>query len=199
MNENDPSTKATEPKPNPEPIESEVASPEQGAEGVIEQLEAELAAARKSGAENYERYLRSVADLENFRKRAIREKDDLRQYAASRVLEDLIPVLDSLSLGLTAAKAPNADIQAVVGGVEMVLTQAKSALAQHGFKEINPLGQVFDPNLHESLSAQPSKEFGEGIVMSVVRIGYSLNGRVLRPASVVISSGASAKKSEASS
>lgn len=162
-------------------------------------METELLAARKSGAENYERYLRSVADLENFRKRAVREKDDLRQYAASRVLEDLIPVLDSLSLGLTAAKAPNADIQAVVGGVEMVLTQAKSALAQHGFKEINPVGQAFDPNLHESISAQPSKEFAEGVVMSVVRIGYSLNGRVLRPASVVISSGASAKKSEASS
>ena len=199
MNENDPSTKATEHKPNPESIDSDVSSPEAGAEGVIEQLEAELEAARKAGSENYERYLRSVADLENFRKRAVREKDDLRQFAASRVLEDLIPVLDSLSLGLTAAKAPNADIQAVVGGIEMVLTQAKSALAQHGFKEINPVGQSFDPHLHESLSAQPSKEFAEGVVISVVRIGYSLNGRVLRPASVVISSGASAKKSEASS
>ena len=132
MNENDPSTKATEPKPNPEPIESEVASPEQGAEGVIEQLEAELAAARKSGAENYERYLRSVADLENFRKRAIREKDDLRQYAASRVLEDLIPVLDSLSLGLTAAKAPNADIQAVVGPARSRMLDAPHAQATQG-------------------------------------------------------------------
>jgi len=200
MNENDPSTETTEPKSKP--ISDTAGAPAASVEGSpaeIQRLESELAEARKSASENYERYLRSMADLENFRKRTIREKDDLRQFAASRVLEDLIPVLDSLGLGLTAAKAPNADIQTVVGGVEMVLTQAKTALAQHGFKEINPVGQVFDPNLHESVSAQPSREVKDGSVISVVRIGYSLNGRVLRPATVVISSGAAGKTMEASS
>lgn len=159
-------------------------------EAELARKETDLAAAKKEAADHYERYLRSVADLDNLRKRAVREKDELRQYAASRVLEDLIPVLDNLSLGLAAAKAPNADLKTLVGGVEMVLVQAKSSLAQHGLKEINPLGQVFDPNLHESISGQPSTEIAEGLVSLVVRTGYSLNGRLLRPASVILSSGA---------
>jgi molecular chaperone GrpE len=159
-------------------------------EAELVRKETDLAAAKKEAADHYERYLRSVADLDNLRKRAVREKDELRQYAASRVLEDLIPVLDNLSLGLAAAKAPNADLKTLVGGVEMVLVQAKSSLAQHGLKEINPLGQVFDPNLHESISVQPSTEIAEGLVSLVVRTGYSLNGRLLRPASVILSSGA---------
>ena len=165
-------------------------SPAAGLAADVARLEAELAAARKEVSDHYERYLRAVADLDNVRKRSVREKDELRQFAASRVLEDLIPVLDNLSLGLAAAKAPNADVKTLTGGVEMVVVQAKTALAQHGLKEINPVGQPFDPNLHESISIQPSTEVAEGSVSAVVRTGYSLNGRLLRPASVVLSGGA---------
>lgn len=155
-----------------------------------------LAAAKKEATENYDRYLRSVADLENFRRRTTREKDELRQYAASKVLEDLLPVMDNLALGLAAAKQHNADLKVVTGGVDLVLAQFKTALANHGLKEINPAGQAFDANQHEALSAQPSTEVPEGKVITVVRVGYALNGRLLRPASVVISSG-SAPKEEA--
>jgi molecular chaperone GrpE len=145
--------------------------------------------AKKEAAENYNRYLRAVADLENFRRRTVREKDELRQYAASGVLEDLLPVVDNLSLAIAAAKQPNADLKNLTGGVEMVLSQLKTALSSHGLKEINPGGQPFDANLHESISAQPHAEIAEGSVTSVVRPGFSLNGRLLRPASVVVSSG----------
>jgi molecular chaperone GrpE len=155
-----------------------------------------VAAAKKEAADNYERYLRAVADLENFRRRTLREKDDLRQYAAGRVLEDLLPVLDNLALGLQAAKAPNADLSNLVGGISMVQEQLKSALSNHGLKEINPAGQTFDPNQHEAIASQPSPDVVEGSVAQVVRVGYSLNGRLLRPASVVVSSGpASEEKS----
>src|SRR5471032_3092912 len=140
-----------------------------------------LAAAKKEAADNHDRYLRLAADLENFRRRTVREKDELRQFAASRVLEDMLPALDNLALGLAATKAPNADLKTLAGGVEMVLTQLKSALANHGLKEISPLGQPFDANQHESLSAQPSAKVAEGSVTNVVRTGYSLNGRLLRP------------------
>lgn len=150
----------------------------------------ELASAKKEAAENYDRYLRAVADLENYRRRTTREQDELRKFAASRVLEDLLPVLDNLGLALAAAKVPGADVKGLVGGVEMVLNQLKTALANHGLKEVNPTGQAFDANLHESIAAQPSAEVGEGLVMNVVRTGYVLNGRLLRPASVVVSSGA---------
>ncbi|MEO6006264.1 MAG: nucleotide exchange factor GrpE [Opitutus sp.] len=148
-----------------------------------------LAAAKNEAAENYNRYLRAVADLENFRRRTVREKDELRQFAASGVLEDLLPVVDNLSLAIGAAKQPNADLKNLSGGVEMVLAQLKSALASHGLKEISPAGQAFDANLHESISAQASAEIPEGHVATVVRPGFSLNGRLLRPASVVVSSG----------
>jgi molecular chaperone GrpE len=102
-------------------------------------------------------------------------------------------VMDNLALGVASAKQPGADLKALAGGVEMVLAQLKSALASHGLKEISPLGQPFDANLHESISAQPSATVPEGNVVTVVRTGYSLNGRLLRPAAVIVSSGAAKK------
>jgi molecular chaperone GrpE len=152
-----------------------------------------LATAKKEAADNYDRFLRVTADLENFRRRTVREKDELRLFAASRVLEDLLPVLDNLGLGLAATRQPNADLKTLAGGVEMVLQQLKSMLANHGLKEISPLGQMFDPHQHEALSHQPSADVKAEHVLTVVRPGYVLNGRLLRPASVVVSSGAASE------
>ena len=151
--------------------------------------EEQLAAAKKEAADNYARYLRAVADLENYRKRTVREKDELRQYAATRVLEDLLPVLDNLALGLAAAKPAGAEMKGLIGGVEMVMTQLKAALANHGLVEIDPAGQAFDPHQHQAISHQPSATIPAEHVLTVVRTGYALNGRLLRPASVIVSSG----------
>lgn len=148
----------------------------------------QLAGAKKEAAANYDRYMRAVADLENFRKRTAREKDELRQYAAANVVEDIIPILDNLSLGLAAAKQQT-DVKPIVEGVTLVLEQFKSTLGRHGLKEVNPLGQPFDHNLHECISHQPSPDVPGETVSQVVRLGYTLNGRLLRPASVVVSSG----------
>jgi molecular chaperone GrpE len=158
-------------------------------------LTAQLTAAKAEAAANLERFMRAAADLENFRRRTVREKEELRLFATSRVLDDLLPVLDNLGLAVAAAKQPGADAKGLAGGVDMVLTQLKSALTNHGMKEINPAGVAFDANQHEAISAQASAEVPEGNVMTVVRTGFSLNGRLLRPASVIISSGAT--KSEA--
>lgn len=177
-------SETNEPSPNPTPTEM----PDGSAAGPAGPAEV-LAAAKQEAAANHDRYLRSVADLENFRRRTVREKDELRQFAASRVLEDLLPVLDNLGLGLAAARQPGADLKTLTSGIEMVLSQLKTALANHGLKEISPLGQPFDANQHESISAQPSDKIAEGNVTTVVRTGFSLNGRLLRPASVVVSSG----------
>lgn len=150
---------------------------------------AELGAAKAEAAANYDKYMRAVADLENFRRRAVREKDELRTIATGRVLEDIFPVLDNLALAVAAAKQPNADVKSLVGGVEMVLAQLKSALGSHGLKEINPAGQAFDPHQHEAISHEPSPTVPGEHVLNVVRTGYALNGRLLRPAAVVVSSG----------
>lgn len=150
--------------------------------------EEQLAAAKKEAAANYDRYTRAVADLENYRKRVIREKDELRQFAATSVMEDVIPILDNLGLGLAAARQ-QPDVKSVVDGVGLVLEQFKTTLARHGLKEVNPAGQKFDPHFHECISHQPSADVVEENVMQVVRPGYTLNGRLLRPASVIVSSG----------
>ena len=115
-----------------------------------------LVAAKAEAAANYDKFMRAVADLENFRRRTVREKDELRQLATARVLEDLLPALDNLALGLAAAKQPGADLKSLTGGIDLVLAQLRSVLANHGLKEINPAGQPFDPHQHESISHQPS-------------------------------------------
>jgi len=169
--------------------------PEQDSASTEVSLAEQLAAAKKEAADNYDRFLRTTADLENFRRRTVREKEELRQFAISRVLEDLLPALDNLALGLAATKQPGADLKALSGGVELVLGQLKGALAQHGLKEIIPtVGQAFDPHQHESLSHQPSAEVPAGHVLNLVRPGYALNGRLLRPASVVLSGGSEKKE-----
>jgi len=152
-------------------------------------LPAQLAAAKAEAAANFDRFARVSADLENFRRRSMREKDELRTAATGRVLEDIFPVLDTLGLAVAAAGQPGADVKALVGGVEMVLAQLKSALSNHGLTEIDPAGQKFDPHQHEAISHLPSSELPEEHVLTVVRRGYSLNGRLLRPAAVVVSSG----------
>lgn len=152
-------------------------------------LSEQLAAAKKEAAENYDKYVRSVADLDNYRRRTLREKEELRQFASARVLEDLLPVIENLGLALNAAKAPGAELKTLLDGISMVAEQLKTALGNHGLKEINPAGQPFDPNFHDALSQQPSNEVPEGVVLNVIRAGFSLNGRVLRPASVIVSSG----------
>jgi len=149
---------------------------------------AQLAAAKAEAAANLDRFLRAAADLENFRRRVVREKDDLRVAATGRVLEDIFPVMDTLAMAISAARQPAADLKTLVNGVEMVLGQLRTALANHGLKEISPLGQPFDPHQHEAIAHQPSEMPAEQVA-AVVRVGYSLNGRLLRPASVMVSSG----------
>jgi molecular chaperone GrpE len=181
----------TQPAPadNPAPENTGAAQAAESTAKTGPSLEEQVATAKKEAAESHDRYLRLAADMENLRRRTVREKDEIRQFATGRVLEDLLSVLDNLGFGLAAAKAPNADIKTIVGGVSMVADQLKNILSQHGLKEINPVAQAFDPNQHESIAAQPSADVAEGTVIQVVRIGYSLNGRLLRPASVIVSSG----------
>lgn len=167
-------------------------APEAPAPAAVPDVSEQLAAAKKEAADNYDRYVRAVADLDNHRRRVLREKEELRQFAASRVLEDLLPVIENLGLGLAAAKAPNADLASLVSGISMVADQLKTTLGNHGLKEVNPAGQPFDPNFHEAVSQTPSAEIPEGSVITVIRTGFTLNGRLLRPATVVVSSGPAA-------
>ena len=154
--------------------------------------------AQAEARENQDRYLRAVAEQENFRKRVVRDKEQLRKYGAALLLEDMLPILDSLARGLElAGKHPEA--KPVADGFSMIFSQLQSLLKQHGVIEINPQGEKFDPHFHEAVAHHASEEVEEGKVMAVTRMGYRLHDRLSRPASVVVSSGGSKPETEESS
>jgi molecular chaperone GrpE len=134
--------------------------------------------------------LRSVADLDNYRKRMAREKDDAIRYANTGFLERLIPILDSFELGLQAAKAGGSH-SAVQDGMMMVSKQLQDFLASCGVETIDATGQHFDPNVHEAIAQEQSAEIEEGFVIRQLRKGYRLKDRLIRPSNVVVSKGAS--------
>jgi molecular chaperone GrpE len=144
--------------------------------------------AEAEAAEMKSRWLRSVADMENYRKRIGREKQDIIRSAAASVVESLLPVLDNMKLGLQAAEN-HPEAKDVTFGFKMVDDQLKRALSEQGLEELIPDGEPFDPNFHECISHQSSSEVEEDIVIQTVRAGYRLNDRLIRAASVIVSSG----------
>ena len=132
--------------------------------------------------------LRSQADFENYKKRAAREKEEAIKYANSSLLEKLIAIVDNFELGLEAARAEG-EKSPVFSGMNMVLKQLMDFLADSGLQPIDATGQKFDPNLHEAIAHEPSDEVPEETVIRQMRRGYKLKDRLLRPSSVVVSSG----------
>lgn len=159
--------------------------PETAAELVqLEQLKAELAAAEERAKNHWDQYLRSVAEMENLRKRASRDVEAARQFAIERFAQDLISVKDTLELGI--ANAPRADLASLVEGQNATLRLLAKAFEKAQITELNPLGQVFNPDFHEAMIMQPTTEAANNTVLTVVQRGYVLNGRLLRPARVVV-------------
>ena len=148
----------------------------------------ELEKAQNEAKEMKVRYLRAVADLENYRKRITREKQDIIRSAAGCVVESLLPVLDNMKLGLKSAEN-HPEAKEVTSVFKMVDDQLKKSLSEQGLEELLPNGETFDPNLHECISHQPSSEVAEDHIIETVRAGYRLNERLLRAASVIVSSG----------
>ena len=137
-------------------------------------------------AQYYEQLLRSAADLDNFKKRAARERQDAIKYANESLLEQLLPVLDNFDMAIAAASAPNTSLQSLQSGVSMIRQQLKSAISDSGLEEIDATGKSFDPNLHEAISQQETADVPEGHVLQQVRRGYKLRDRLLRPAAVIV-------------
>jgi molecular chaperone GrpE len=145
-------------------------------------LHAALAAAEARAAESKDLYLRALAELENVRKRASRDVEQAHRYAIDRFANDLIDVKDSLELGL--ASAGNSD--ALRAGTEATLRLLGKAFEKAGLAEIVPAGAPFNPEVHEAIAAQPTADQAPNTVLQVVQKGYQLNGRLLRPARVVV-------------
>lgn len=134
---------------------------------------------------------RNAAELDNFRKRMARETQEARSYANADLLRSLFPILDNFEMGLEAARAES-EKSVIFMGMSMVHRQIVDFLRDSGVQEISPLGQAFDPNLHDAVSQEASDTVAEGMVLRVARKGYNLKDRLLRPATVIVSSGAAA-------
>ena len=134
--------------------------------------------------------LRTAAELDNFRKRSSRDMQDARAYANADVLRGLLPILDTFEMGLEAARAES-EKSIVFQGLKMVQGMFGNFLRDFGVEEVPAEGKVFDPNVHEALSSEPSDTVPDHTVIRVQRRGYKLKDRLLRPANVVVSSGPS--------
>jgi molecular chaperone GrpE len=137
--------------------------------------------------ENWDRLLRQTADFDNYKKRAIRERQDAIKFANESLLETLIPVLDNFEMAMAAASAtPAAGAESLQTGVQMIYNQLKTALTNAGLEEIDANGKPFDPNWHEAVSQQENAEVPEGQVVQQLRKGYKLKERLIRPATVIV-------------
>lgn len=159
-------------------------SADDSADAELIDAEAALVELQAKANENWDRYLRAAAELENVRKRAGRDVEKARKFALESFGRELLAVKDSLEMGLQAGDS--ADPENLLAGSEATLKLFATTLERFGIAELNPEGEPFDPEFHEAMTTQPSADAEPGSVLTVVQKGYSLNGRLLRPAMVVV-------------
>lgn len=152
----------------------------------LERLQQALTEAEGRARSHWEQYLRAVAELDNVRKRAQRDIEAANRYGLEKFAADLLPVRDSLELAVRSADQVEVDARSLKQGQEATLQLLAKALERLGIVPINPVGEVFDPSRHEAMMAQESATAQPNTVLQVVQTGYELNGRVIRPARVIV-------------
>jgi len=153
------------------------------------ELQAALDDARQQARENWEKLVRLQAEMDNLRKRTSRDVEHAHKYALDKFVAELLPVVDSLELGISAAGESGqagSEADSLREGMELTLKKFLDALDKFGVEPVDPQGEKFNPELHEAVSMQESSEAGSNTVITVVQKGYTLNGRLVRPAMVVV-------------
>lgn len=171
-------------KPGDEPVLDDNTAETETASSADEDVGNDIDTLKAQAEEHWNRYLRAAAEMENVRKRAIRDVENARKYALENFGRDLLDVRDSLEMGLAASE--NADADTLREGSEATLKLLATVMERFGVEQIDPLGEPFDPELHEAMTMQPSAEAEPNSVLAVIQKGYALNGRLLRPARVVV-------------
>lgn len=165
--------------------EEQTTAEEPGEENKIELLMQELEEQKRIAAENLDKALRIQAELENMRKRTARDIENAHKYSLERFVTDLLPVIDSMELGLSASENA-ADVASLKEGMDLTFKMFAASLEKFGAKVINPQDEKFNPELHQAVTVLEAEGVASGNVISVMQKGYELNGRLVRPAMVVV-------------
>ena len=153
----------------------------------IAELEAQLEAAQQASLEERERAVRAVAEMENLRRRAAQDVEKAHKFALEKFAAELLPVLDNLERAIELADKESEALKPMIEGVELTLKSMQSSVAKFGLVALDPQNQPFDPNAHQAMSMIENAELAPNTVIAVMQKGYALNGRVIRPAMVMVS------------
>ncbi|MDX1519647.1 MAG: nucleotide exchange factor GrpE [Gammaproteobacteria bacterium] len=177
---------AREPEAGEQPAQAG-SSGETGEADEIEKLRQEITVLQQRANESTDRMLRAQAELDNVRKRSARDIENAHKYALDKFIAELLPVIDSIELGINAA-GDAGDVASLVEGMDLTLRKFFDVLEKFGVTVIDPQGEKFNPEQHEAVSMQEQEGFESGMVITVMQKGYELNGRLIRPAMVIVSS-----------
>ncbi|MCK5902262.1 MAG: nucleotide exchange factor GrpE [Cocleimonas sp.] len=167
---------------DPKTIENEAADAVAPNDDQLNQLRALLAEAEDKVQQGQDNIIRLQAERENQRKRTEKQVSDAHKFASQKFIEQLLPVIDSLEMGLQA----EGDLNSIREGMTLTLKQFESVMEKSNLVSISPLGEKFNPDLHQAMAMQPSEEYADGLVSLVMQKGYRLNGRLVRPAMVMV-------------
>jgi len=170
----------TETEENDTSIEAEVA------EVSVEELQKQLAKAEQKAADNLDKALRVQAEMENLKRRTQKDLDSAHKYGLEKFAKELLSVIDSLELGIQAATSDAPEVVKLKEGSELTIAQFESVFAKFNIEAINPIGEAFNPEFHQAMTMVPSPDAEPNSVINVFQKGYVLNGRLIRPAMVVV-------------
>lgn len=159
---------------------------EETAEISVEELQKQLANFEKKATENLDKVLRIQAEMENLKRRTQKDLENAHKFALESFAKELISVIDSLELGLQALTGESEEVQKFREGSELTLKQFESAFTKFNIHKIDPIDEIFDPELHQAMTMQPSADTEPNRILEVFQKGYNLNGRLIRPAMVVV-------------
>jgi len=172
---------------NEDPIEDQAEVPEaEEVEVSIEGLQKQLATAEKKAAENWDKVLRIQAEMDNLKRRTQKDLDSAHKYGLEKFAKELLNVIDSLELGIQAATSDAPEVVKLKEGSELTIKQFETVFAKFNIEAIDPAGEVFNPEFHQAMSMVPTEDAEPNTVMNVFQKGYVLNGRLIRPAMVVV-------------
>jgi len=169
-----------------EPVGEAVNEEQLLSEPTIEELKQQLAEAEQKAQENWDKAVRAMAEMENLKRRTQKDLESAHRFALEGFAKELLPVLDSLILGLQAATGDSPEVEKFRVGTELTIKQFESVFAKFNIETIDPVGQPFNPEHHQAMSVQAVEGVEPNTVVNVFQKGYLLNGRLLRPAMVVV-------------